>query len=656
MVTFAVLPEKKDELIRALDRFVENSQRAHAPRFTVMTLLWMYLIGHRDFRHVDLRTGMIQTSPLDFKDERFGFTLKTINRKFDDYVQNLDTMDLAPSVGATRLGLSASRERAVGQVIADAYTDPEALKSVRLGLAKTLCAYGSAGLYGMIEEAPQIGSAFGYQVIPPWEIYPFPAATMDQSQTPGLMWRRWVDDETLAKIVGSRQKVTANKDKLARYRIADGYGNEPIHGNAAGSLIVANNARGGEPREEKESQADLHITDLQEIWLRGPRDTVSRYILRSGDAIFVDKKFTTEVVYSPLSFGRFMENGHFYGESLPGLVVSSHRESEKMYSRLFDYVRKLDRFSMILFPQGMVDTKQFVESPYGAVFGYYEPDPYGGQARPITVAPNTPGDFPGRVAQTSMGLIDQVLPTPEILRGEAPGRVESPSALNLLANQAFKSMTSASAAMESMKGSVDRALLSEAMRSFMRSNRSPIPLKRLDHNLIGLKITDQEGELAIGFGSSGGNPIPDVSKLTFSIKEATPRDRVARENEVRQDRMQNVISDLEYTIVCIREDLRNPMYREDVRQTLRAATLKILRLFNDGQTPGQVRSEHANAGRPDVILTLLNEVMSSPEYSFASPEVRSAFVTWKNSVERTLRPPVPDAIGNPEDAAAAELA
>lgn len=657
---YSTLPTKKDDLVDVLDRFTQQAEDRYRMRFTSFMIYMLYLSGHRDFRKVNLVTGTFEVGNISEQDGRFQYKHKYINAKFNDLHARMMSLDFSPLVMTEGTGLSAVREKAAAQIILDYLTNPRVLEKRKASLITNLLVYGSCGLCAQPEEHPVLGYTADYEVVPPWEIFPFPHASANLGSVNGVMRRRFVSMDYVEERFGKEQ-ITANRTKLDSWQVDYGYLAEHSNLGTVTDLLFQTEGL-GRPLFARKQEKGAHdrkptdtlreIVEMREIWLDGPHGTCSRYVVQLGSYIPIDKKME-DVYYCPIQFARFKENGDWYGEGLVGLLLGLHRETERMYSKLFDYVQTLDKFGWLFLPQGQFDVNTLIETPFGFGVGFYEPDVYGTNARPIHVQPNTPGDFPGRVAAMGTQMMEAMAPTPEILEGQAPGRVDNLNAMLYLTEQAHASVSTASAALAAAKGECDRSLVQQMAQKMTKE--MVIPITRMDISLLGAVVQDPKTMFQGGGSENLGirfdkNPIPDPSRLIFTIKQSSPKLRAGRKQEVERAFAEQRISEIEYRLINVKENLGLPMETGQLENTRRTAVLQAVVLFNDGVTPGPILDNNFG-GLPEVKVMVFDEVMAMPEFLLASEAVVKAFVSYKSDKMRLIGQTLPGSTPPVDEAA-----
>lgn len=628
------LPKSKAALTSAIDIFVDEAEARYLPKFLQMALAYLYVQGHRDLKVANLHTGDILMNRIDWETGRKRFIDNRVQTKYNRAVEHLMKLDFSPVVEAEEVGLSAVRERASAQVIIDAISDVGTTDAYKQQVAECAPLYGGVGTLGSVAQHKVIGFGADYEVVPPWNIFPMPLSGMNlNSDLSGIMLRRFKTMDWMKETYGKR--VTRHRNEMDVWTTNPGVHSVLSSIDQDTAMNIRSLGNPGGIRQRGAEEVAEEICELREIWMYGPLGTVSRYIVVCGDWVIEDQDLTNEVSYCPLHYARYRNDGTFHGIGIPGVLMPLAIEAETLLSHLFEYASDIDRFGFIFFPDTMVDLQQLKKGPHGLIVGRYDPD-LTGSARPYHVPPPAPTDVPGRVAVTAKDLMNEMVADPEILQGDAPGRVESPTALAMLNDAANAAVATGSDNVARAKGHTDRYLVHEVSKQLAAAKDRRFPIKNLDVSLVGSVISGgrETGE-SLGMTFSN-NPLPTVSRLRFSIKEKRPRLREARRQEVALAFTQGRLDSVEFKIINFRENLGLPMDARIIANSLRSATLNALLLFNDGQQAGEAITQHDLAGDHSITLHILNELMSMPEFLLAGAEVQGAFVTWKQDEMRLL--------------------
>lgn len=621
----------------------------------------LYLGGFRNFNLINFETGDVEIGSFEDWGSAEYVHPEVVTSK-EAEVRRLEKLDCMPLVSTRSEGLHPKRERAVAQAVLDAVVDPDQLEDIKSQLFNMMVVNGGAGLYGTIEDHPSIGVGADIQVVPPWEVFFWPQHTIDNSKGRGIGWRRFVPLSFLRQKFGDR-KINAIHPESGkahnRMKIREIPWGEQVQAQAH---IRRNQMSGGgtPPNSTNKIPQRQEIAELSELWLYGPRQTVSRYIVRSGDAILMDIDLSNQVAYCPLQYRRYADNGSAYGIGKVGLMMHPHRQIERMCQHLYDFVSELDRFGFVALPSGSFDPDQVQDVGHGLRILLYELESFGRTSvpQPTNIQPNSPGPFAGQVLATAVNLADRIAPTPQIESGESPGRVDSASGLMFLAEQSNNNIALPAKSVNTLFGNAYRNILQETIQRIMvrgadeTDNRFTVPLVSTSLDMLGVVIKRADGkgfvpdttppETETSFAMDAGgyrlslrnNPVPNPSALGFGVKSVSPRHSMARKREVIESWQMGMIEGaqsgggfLELAIINHREGLDLPLGNDVLSHTIRRVELQILVLFNDGKTPGPL-FDNTHQGNRELAMRLVQEAMATPEFAVSSEEVQRRFTSW----------------------------
>jgi hypothetical protein len=446
-----------------------------------------------------------------------------------------------------------------------------------------------------------------------------------------------------------KKTVAKNRDKMDIWQTTHGNHGivHPHYGSlSATSAPAAFEGMSANSRDMTKGMKNEYqeMVELREVWLDGPNGTCKRYIVQMGEWIAEDKDFMNEVYYCPLICDRLIDTGSPYGYGLCDMLMPLNREAESMLSKLFENVRDLDRFGILMLPQGTFDHKtKFHETQHGLTVGYWEPEAWYGQIRPFEVRPNNSGDAPGRTAAMAEQISDSYAPIPAVTQGEAPGRVDSASALQFLGEQANNLNRGGIKALNNIFGKGYQACLQQAILKLGRDK--PIPIRVIDQSLLGLVVDPQTGGMSLS-----KNPVPSSASLQFGIRETEPRNILGRKSELLELHQRQIITTQQLLLTNVKERLDLPIYAPEIEAALRKAEMDAVILFGDGETPGEI------TGNPiqDVAwvhLTVITSIMATPEFAASGPDIQKIFGERKRDLLDDLGMTLPGGGPPPDDAA-----
>jgi hypothetical protein len=628
------LPKDPLALCRTLTRHAVREDSRLRQRRMMWLLAWYYLNGHRRFEIVDQNSGTIRAL---FVDEQGNLEFQShellyiINRT----AARLASMDFRPRVQDSGGSLTGVRSRSVGQIIMDSVVRDDHLFNVKRDFAYLYTCLGSAGLCGHITDHPTIGLTSTLEVVHPRELFPFPSLGQDHTKTRGLMRYRAVPLETLEERFG---KISAKKrDQLDYFEIltGDDFSEDPNAFVSTGLPLPAVSTG------DKES---LRVARVKELWIDGVGDTCSRYVCTSGDVLLSDESYDGREVYCPIGFRRFYENGTFHGAGLFDTLFPIARQFELNIKQLFKNVREIDQYGVLVIPSGQFNERSVLKNIGSGLRALpWEPDPLTESFKPFPIAPFNAGETPGKVAQFARSLLGALDPSPDI--SDQKGRVDSAQGLAFLDEQATKALTFPAQGIERVFSAAYRGIAAQAVAHLTKSPRA-LPVQKLTLDLAGAVIDPEN--LTVSFQT---NPIPDLSRLSFSIRDMNPKSEAARKMEaleLTKLQLQDRDSLLLYTM---ESGLELAMWTTDDKNAYDVVVRNILLLYGNGMEPAGDIVVTPETVKPGIQLRVLNAFMSSLRMAQASPEVVDHFQQYREFLLTQMAGVLPNAAPNPDDVA-----
>jgi len=269
----------------------------------------------------------------------------------------------------------------------------------------------------------------------------------------------------------------------------------------------------------------------------------------------------------------------------------------------------------------------------------YQPDPLNEKFSPFVISPHNAGDIPGKTAQFAKQLMQSINPVQDLIAEK--GRVDSATGLQFLDEQINRAMTNPTMGVSQAFGKVYRSIVSNASRELMMSPK-PLPVTSLDLDLAGAVIDFDRSEV-----SFENNPIPNVSSLTFSVKQINPRSEVARKQEAMQLLQAGLMDPDALKLFALKEGLDFAMYMDENQAAYELVVQNILTLYGDGMSPGQIIiTPHTSA--PEFQIRVLSSFMSSPQMAKADPGVIDEFKKYRESLIQFMGRSLPNTVPNPD--------
>ena len=631
------LPKNKRQICQVIRNHAENEVSRLSYRRITWLLTYYYLNGMRRFDVFDPATGNLSPHYLD-EEGNLEFQSQEMLSAIDRASSRLASMDLRPKIMRTGTSLPMIRQRATAQLLADSLVSDEQIAEVSSKFAHIFTSLGSCGIQGHILDHETIGLTADLEVIHPKELLPFPSLGQDYTKQSGLIRQRIVPLETLTEKFGNR--IKNNLKDCEYYEVQVGDSLEDPNDNYDPELAV--NPFNNQPYDAGEADP-MTVVRIRELWIDGPRGTCSRYIICSGDYLIDDQDLSTTQTYCPIGFSRFMENGSFHGAGLFDLLFSINREMEKMLKSLFNNIRDMDRYGVVVMPQGSFNERSVLrEVGNGLRMISYQPDPLNEKFSPFMISPHNAGDIPGKTAAFAKQLMQGINPVQDLIAEK--GRVDSATGLQFLDEQINRAMTNPTMGVVQAFGKMYRSMVSNASRELVLKPR-PIPVQAFDLNLAGSVIDFESSQI-----SFEQNPIPNVAHLTFAVKQINPRSEVVRKQEALQ-MLQSGLTDPDgFKLFALKEGLDFAMWIDEDQASYEQVVQNILTLYGNGTDAGQVVIT-PHTSRPELQLRVLSSFMSGPLMTKADPLVVDEFKKYRESLIQFMGASLPAMVPNPDSAA-----
>ena len=631
------LPKNKKEICQVIRDHAEKEISRLSHRRTTWLLAYYYLNGMRRFDVFDPASGNLSPHYLD-EEGNMEFQSQELLSAIDRVASRLSSMNLGCKILRTGTSLPMIRQRSVAQLLADSLVNPDQIAEVSTKFAHIFTSLGSCGIQGHINNHPTIGLTGDLEVVHPKEILPFPSLGQDYTKQSGMIRQRLVPLETLIEKFGD--KIKRNIDDCEFYEMEIG---DPLEdpSTSQDSDYTTNpfNSKG-----YRATSADaMKVVRVRELWIDGVRGTCARYIICSGDYLIDDQDLSQTQTYCPIGFARFMENGSFHGAGLFDLLFSINREMEKMLKALFNNIKDMDRYGVVVMPQGSMNERSVLrEVGNGLRMISYQPDPLNEKFTPFMINPHNAGDIPGKTAAFAKQLMQGINPVQDLIQEK--GRVDSANGLQFLDEQINKAMNNPTMGVVQAFGRMYRSLVANATRELVLKPQ-PIAVNSLDLELAGAVIDFDKSEV-----SFEQNPIPNVSQLTFAVKEIHPRSEVARKQEALQMFQTGLMDPDGLKLFALKEGLDFAMWMDEDQSAYEQVVQNILTLYGNGNDAGQIIVT-PHTSRPEFQMRVLNGFMSSPLMAKAQPEVVDEFKKYREALIQFMGASLPAMVPNPDSAA-----
>jgi hypothetical protein len=640
------LTKDPQALCDSIDFHVERERTRLSFRLIMWKLAFLYAQGARRFDVFDPATGAIDAHFLD-EEGSMEFQAQDLMWMIDRVGGQLAAMDVRLKALRKGMTLAAIRDRAITQVMGDGTTSDEQIEEAKTRFAYTLAALGCCGVVGHVEDHPTIGLSTDFEIIHPRELFPFPSLGHDYNKLGGLIRQHVVPLWWLKKKFGRR--VARNLDRMYWWEAEAGaipgdeagYGDE---GSGGGSFEYASRDRSGGSRSSPDKAGMVGMVRVEELWLMGHQRTVRRYAIKSGGYVLEDLTFDDLEVYPSIGMARFVENGTFHGLGLFDLLFSIHRQYELLLKSLFNNVRDLDRYGVVVMPQQQFSERAVLRDVgRGLRTLAWNPDASLENFRPFSITPQNLGDVPGKTAAFARDIMQSMSPWQDLLREK--GRIDSQAGLSFLDEKIRQLMTTPSRAVERAWSDAHRAALGSVAREIHLTQRA-VPVNQLTLDMAGV-ILDPVDDV-VRFDR---NPLPRLSAVTITIRESNPRSEIARKQEATAlYALEGMQDPLGLKLLGIEEGLDFAIYSAEERAGYEMIVRQILLLYGDGESPGEIVTT-PDTVMPDLQLRILARFMGSVTMAAASPEVQTEFIRYRRWLMEQSGMSLPEGVPNPDDLA-----
>lgn len=584
--------------------------------------------------------------------------------KVQEELGRLNRADVRPSTAPRGHGLDRIRKASAGRVILDYLSSSFDLDKIKESVFYHLVVYGTVGLQlsTRSEAYPgldtyQEGEAQGgrteevkacLEVVPTWELYPIPANPDAPEDVQGILRKRWVPYSWVKK--QRKLKLPADGPKDGRLQAQSApYGAKPKSAGTSVSPMFEESVRTvGLPLEPKikagEDETDYVLLE-EYFFLHEEKDRLCRWIVKIGDYICADHEYKDYSVYCPISVARYHPIGGFYGRSFVEILIPLNAECELMLANLCQNVKDLDLYGILMIPNNYgVSKNEILRRDRTRKVCFYDPDiTMDAKERAFALNPVNSNDFPGKVVALANQMMDRLTRQSDLMRGEAPGRVDSYQALGFLNEMANIPLSVPANSVASMFGQIYKALLAAAPDLLSEANE--VPLIGLDDSIVGLIVKPNTGKVVL---RPENFPLP--SEVEVGIRDRLPSPPTVRIQKLLDAHQRRLLSDIDFKITVWRENLDYPVGSWDEQEAYRKSVLMTILLFGDGENPGQVIPS-TEADNPKIALRVIQQFMAKPEFTFVSKKVREAFEELKRVYQNMIGSRYPDPLMHPEDEA-----
>ena len=589
-----------------------------------------YMRGIRNFSNINYGSGSLNASYLD-ESGTLKFRYEDIVAKYQAQLGRLLTINLAPAVSRRGVSLDGLRKASTAQVVLDSAFPQEKVSKLALNAFPPLLHYGTIGFGLWVEGEDSIG----IEVINPWELIPIPIDVSTPSDVRGLIRVRYVPTDYvkgLSITPSKRSKVYKGMDDL---KVPFGDLPADVSSKFQGTASLTHTGggfyiRSGQSQVEtqwkgrhtKKDKTQTDVTLLVEVWTETSDGYLAEYLIFAGSYEKLNQLYrhdhSQSKYYMPVKIARDIVVGGFYGRSFIDTLIPLNTEAEYSLSSLFQAISDFDLYGLQMWPASLGTPPEAMRGRDGVKRITFEPDYTTPELKPFHQLPAslTKPQIDG--AMVAGSLMDKIANQPtEMLKGGAPGRVDSASGLGFLYETSAIPLSPTAKNVAGAIAGVYRSMLG-ICRDIWPAEKV-VNISNLDDSLAGIAFDMETGEINLA-----KNAIPSPDEVNINVASEVPVSKEQQKLELKEALEKQIITLDEYSFKVRELGLTSPVGNEIAWQNYRRAKLENLALFGDGETPGKVivseRDMHL------IHQSVLRAFMARPEYWAASVAVRDKFV------------------------------
>ncbi len=617
-----------------------------------------YMRGLRNFTNINFSGGTLNASYMDSSGV-LKFKYEDIVSKYQAQLGRLLAINLAPAVSRRGESLDGLRKASTGQVVLDSAFSQDKVSKLALNAFPPLLHYGTIG-FGLWVEGPD---SIGIEVINPWELIPIPIDVAAPSDVRGLIRVRHVPTDYVKGL-----SITPGKKSKAYKGMEDlkvPFGDLPaeVTSKFQGTASLTHSGggfyiRSGQSQVEtqwpgrgtKKDKSQMDVTLLVEVWTETSDGYLAEYLIFAGSYEKLTQLYrhdhSQSRYYMPIKIARDVTVGGFYGRSFIDQLIPLNTEAEYSLSSLFQTIADYELYGLMMWPASLGTPPEAHRGQDGVKRIVYEPDYTTPDLKPFSIQPAKMTKPLIEGAMIAGQLMDKLANQPtEMLKGGAPGRVDSASGLGFLYETSGIPLTPTAKNVAEAVSGIYRAML--GICRDMWPAEKVVSISNLDDSLAGIAYDMETGEVTLA-----RNAIPSPDEVNINVASEVPISKEQQKLELKESLEKGILTLDEFSFQVREKGLDIPVGNEVAYQNYRRAKLENLALFGDGEKPGKVivseRDMHV------IHKDVLDAFMARPEYYAASPEVRNKF-TEHYDEHNTGLGIFPEGMEPMEDAAAIEM-
>ena len=589
-----------------------------------------YMRGIRNFSNVNYGGGTLNASYLD-ESGILKFRYEDIVSKYQAQLGRLLTMNLAPAVTRRGFSLDGLRKASTAQVVLDSAFPQEKVSKLALNAFPPLLHYGTIGFGLWVEGEDSIG----IEVINPWELIPIPVDVAVPSDVRGLIRVRHVPTDYVKGLSITPSKKSEIYKGMDDVKVPFGDIPSEVSSKFQGTASVTHSGggfyiRSGQSQVEtqwkgrhtKKDKTQTDVTLLVEVWTETSDGYLAEYLIFAGSAEKLNQLYrhdhSQRKYHMPVKIARDVTVGGFYGRSFVDQLIPLNTEAEFSLSSLFQAVSDFDLYGVLMWPASLGTPPEAHRGQDGIKRITFEPDYSTPDLKPFPLLPAKLSKPQMDAALVATGLMDKLANQPtEMLKGGAPGRVDSASGLGFLYETSGIPLTPTAKNVAEAVSGIYRSML--GICKDIWPPKKVVSISNLDDSLAGIAFDIETGEINLA-----QNAIPAPDEVNINVASEVPISKEQQKMELKEALKDQILTLDEYGFKVREMGLTSPVGNEVAYQNYRRAKLENLALFGDGEKPGTVivseRDMHL------IHQNVLDAFMARPEFYAASPAVREKFI------------------------------
>ncbi len=644
------LPKDKQQREDTLNNLVALGERIRHPKEVSWWLSHHYLQGSRDFTNVNFEAGTLDINYIN-EDGVLRFRYDEIVSKFQAQLGRLMQIDLGPRVQKKSIGLEDLRRASIAQIVLDAAFSPSQVEKLKLKFLPALTKYGCIALVVWNE-----GEEIGIDIAMPWELLPIPPNPLEEKDVRGIMRVRsvpidWVEQLDITPAKGSKIYGQMNKTSVPVGNVPSGTsGRFSTFGATIETSTKSTSPRWGfGDKKLQEDKTHVDIVKLVEVWIETKTGNLATYELLAGDKLLHSKDYSTSKTCMPINKINDIPTGDFWGRSFVSTQIPINTELEYTLGKMFQNVQDMDAYGILAIPATLGIPPQVTLASDGTKRIIYDPDYTAPDLKPFTISPAKTGTFPASILKVGIAVADKMANQPaELMRGEAPGRVDSQSALGFLYETSNTTLSPTASSIANAMINCYKSIL-DTIAAGAWPREKLIQVTMLDDTLAGVTLDPSAGAINLQ-----NNILPRPEEVNIFVKSMLPKSKTQEKMELMKSLEIGAIDMFEYRIEVRKRGIELPVGNEPEWQNYRRSILENIILFGNGVEPGEVLFDQNDMH--EVHLRVLQAFMARPEFYQASPKVRDVFKQHYEAHLMLMGTQMPDQAPYPEEMAAEQAA